>query len=359
MQIIMKKLLCILLFLSFISFLPALSQIDTIDIFYNKEDVRYNDLRLFESDSVLKFTLRFDITTFKRVRSDTMEFDAVLTYHISKTDSVNKNIKIKARGIMRLSYCDMPPIRLNFNKSNSTDDEFKDVNKIKLVTHCRLGNEENILKEFLVYKLYNVLTENSFRVRLARITYINTRKKSKPVNEFGFLIEPTDVLSKRLNAVEIKVQKLTQKNMQPDIVDKMAIFNYMVGNTDWSLPIRHNVVLFSQPRSPRPDLGIAVAYDFDYAGMVNADYAVPYPDLGIKTVRERRYLGVCRTKEEFLKTLKEFSDKENEFYKVINEFPLLKEKSKKDITNYLRGFFTGIEKGNSVLNSLLSGCIDF
>ncbi len=357
----MKNLLCLLPVLSLISFLPAFSQIDTIDIFYNREDTRNQDLKLFESDSVLKFTLRFDITTFRRVKSDTMEFDAVLTYHISKTDSINKNIKIKARGEMRRTYCDMPPIRLNFKESGSPDDEFRNIDKIKLVTHCRIGNEENTLREFLVYKLYNVLTENSYRVRLARITYINTnkKKKSKPINEYAFLIEPINILCKRLNAIELKTRKVTQKSIRPDIMDRMAIFNYMVGNTDWSLPIRHNVVILSQPGSPRPDLGIAIAFDFDYSGMVNADYAVPFEGLGIETVRERRYLGICRTEEEFLNALKEFSGKQNDFYKVINEFSLLKEKSKKDITNYLKGFFSGMEKGNPVLNNLRSGCIDF
>jgi hypothetical protein len=338
---------------------PAFGQKDTIDVFYNKEEILNKDLRLFENDDVLEFTLRFDIAAFKRLRSDTTELDAVLTYHISDTDSINKNIKLRARGIMRRSYCDMPPIRLNFKKSDSADDEFSNVNKIKLVTHCRLGNEDYTLREFLIYKLYNVLTENSYRVRLARINYINTKKQSKPINEFGFLIEPTDVLCQRINAVEVKTSKITQKNIRPDIIDRMAIFNYMIGNTDWSLPIRHNVVLFSQPKSPRPDLGIAVTYDFDYAGMVNADYAVPFPDLGIESVRERRYLGVCRTKDEFINALKEFSDKQNEFLKVINDFPYLKEKSKKDVINYLNGFFAGLGKGNNVLNNLLGGCIAF
>jgi hypothetical protein len=355
----MKNILFLLIFLSCISFLPAFSQNDTIDIFYNKEDTHNKDLRLFETDSILKFTLRFDITTFRRYKSDTLEFDAILTYHISETDSINKNIKLRARGIMRRQYCDMPPIRLNFKKSDSPDDEFRDIDKIKLVTHCRLGNEDIVLREFLVYKLFNVFTENSFRVRLARITYINTKKQSKPINEYAFLVEPIDALCKRINAVEVKTGKLTQKNIKPDIIDRMAIFNYMIGNTDWSLPIRHNVVLFSQPNSSRPDLGIAIAYDFDYAGMVNADYAVPWPDLGLKSVRERRYLGVCRTKEEFTSALKEFSEKQNEVYKVINEFPYLKEKSKKDITNYLKGFFSGIEKGNYILGKIQSECIDF
>jgi hypothetical protein len=355
----MKNTLYCLLFLFMISILPAFSQKDTIDVFYNKEDIKNKDLQLFESDDMLELTLRFDITTFKRVRSDTMELDAILTIHISETDSINKNIKVKARGEMRRSYCDMPPIRLNFKKSGLSDDEFSNVDKIKLVTHCKLGNEDYTLREFLAYKLYNVLTENSYRVRLAKINYINTKKQSKPINEFAFLIEPTDELCRRLKSTEVKGVKLTQKNMKPEMVDRMAIFNYMIGNSDWSLPILHNIIILSQPGSQRPDLGIPVAFDFDYSGMVNADYAVPFPDLGIETVRERRYLGVCRTKETFMNALKEFSDKKNELLKVINDFPFLKEKSKKDIVNYLSGFFSGIEKGNSVLNKIQGECIDF
>jgi hypothetical protein len=353
----MKNILLSLLILSVISTLPAFSQNDTIDVFYSKDEISNKDLKLFESDDVLELTLRFDITTFRRQRSDTSELEALLTIHFNKTDSINKNIKIRARGIMRRSYCDLPPIRLNLKKSDSPDDEFRNVDKIKLVTHCRPGNEDYLLREFLAYKLYNVLTEYSYRVRLARITYINTRKKNKPINEFAFLIEPNDALCRRLNIIEVENVKINQTMVQPDIMDRMAIFNYMIGNSDWSLPIRHNVVFLTSLRLQQSGLGIVIPYDFDYSGMVNADYAVPFEGLGINTVLERIYLGMCRDREVFTNALQEFSDKKEEFYRVINEFPYLRDKSKKWIINYLNGFLLNLDKKSFILIRIQSECI--
>ena len=325
----MRKYLLILPALFFGSLFHLFSQEDTLDILYNHEETAGHDLALFESDDILEMTLRFDITAFRRLRSDTAELDAHLTIYLSETDSIEKKIKVRARGYMRRTYCDMPPIRLNFKKSKDSVDEFRNVDKIKLVTHCKAGNEDYLLKEYLAYKLYNVLTDYSYRVRLARITYINTAKQSKPIREFAFLIEPNEALCIRMNLIEVKDTKITQRLVKPDVMDRMALFCYMIGNPDWSLPIRHNVTFFV-PNEINPDLrGIVIPYDFDYAGMVNANYAVPFENLGIKTVLERIYLGMCRKHEDFIKGLQEFSAHKDDFYLVINEFPFLSDKSKK------------------------------
>ena len=325
----LKKYLLILPALFFGSLFNLLSQEDTLDIFYNHEETTGHDLALFTSDDVLEMTLRFDITAFRRLRSDTTELDALLTIKLSETDSIDKKIKVRARGYMRRTYCDMPPIRLNFKKPKEPGDEFRNVDKIKLVTHCKAGNEEYLLKEYLAYKLYNVLTDYSYSVRLVRITYINTARTTKPIREFAFLIEPDDALCKRMNLIEVKDTKITQRLVKPDVMDRMALFCYMIGNPDWSLPIRHNVNFFV-PNEINPDSqGIAIPYDFDYAGMVNANYAVPFENLGIKTVLERIYLGMCRKREVFIEGLQEFSAHKDDFYRVINEFPFLSDKSKK------------------------------
>jgi hypothetical protein len=354
----MKKLYA-LFFLSGILTLPASGQKDTVDVTYKVRDTLNRNIRLFESDSLLKLTLRFDINAYKKERSDTVYQSAILTYHINKTDSINEQIKLRARGNLRRDYCDFPPIRLNFKKSDLANDEFVNINKLKLVTHCKLGNEEYTLKEYLIYKLYNILTENSFKVRLAQITYINTGKQSKPIRQFAFMIEPLEALCKRTNSVEVKLPNITQKHIKPEVMDRMAIFNYMIGNTDWSVPVKHNIVVLSQGGSDRPDLGIILPYDFDYAGLINADYAVPYEGLGLESVRERKYLGVCRDKEVFINDLREFNNKKEEFFKIINEFPYLKEKSKKVMTDYLNEFFAGIDKKNSLVYKLLQDCLVF
>jgi hypothetical protein len=253
----------------------------------------------------------------------------------------------------------MPPIRLNFVKSDTSSDIFRGIDKVKVVTYCRPGNGESVLSEYLVYRLYNLFTDYSFKVRLARITYINTNKKQKPLTEFAFFIEPMENLCERTGLVEITSMNLTQKNVRPEMMDRMAIFNYMIGNTDWSVPIHHNVVLMADPASAQSDLALIIPYDFDQAGLVGTKYAAPIENLPIKSVLERLYLGVCRSEEEFAKALVEFSDKKDDLCSEINEFPYLKESSRKRMIKYLNEFFSGINNKNTIVYKLRSECIDF
>lgn len=352
----MKRTLIILIaFSSFLS-LPAFSQNDSVDTMYAVEDTLQENSRLFDSDELLDISLRFDMTYYKRKKPNKDYLDAILTYYNSKTDSINKAIRVRSRGEFRRTFCDFPPLMLNFRMKDSIDGEFSRIDKLKMVTHCKTGNEEYLLKEYLIYKLYNVLSDYSYRVRLLRVNYINTFRKSKTLSQYAFVIEPNDVLAKRTNSVEVKTITLSQRNIKPEMIDRMAIFNYMIGNIDWALPNLHNVTVFSQAGSERPDLGIVVPYDFDYSGLVDADYAIPLESLGIKSVKERLYLGICRTSEEFLFALKEFPEKRDEFYKVIKEFPYLSEGSKKSMIGYLNEFFSKFDKRNSIVNSLLYSC---
>lgn len=355
----MKKTIIILIFLSGFFIKPAFSQNDSIIAPYAVRDTQNVNITLFDYDDLIEISLKFDITNYKRKRSDKEYLDAILTYHTSKTDSISKKIKLKARGEVRRSLCDFPPLLLNFKMKDSTGGEFSGIDKLKVVPYCKVGYEEYVLKEYLIYKLYNVLTDNSFRVRLLRIKYINTFKAGKPITQFGFALEPIKLLEKRTNSIEVKTANLTQKNIRPEMMDRFAIFNYMIGNTDWSVPIMHNVLVLSQGGSDRPDLGVIVPFDFDYSGLVNTDYSVPFAGLGITSVRDRRYLGICRSETVLINAMREFLDKKEEFYKVINEFPYLKEKSKKEMIFYLEQFFSGLDKQNTVVNKMLYECISF
>lgn len=355
----MKVFFTILLTLSDLLALPTFCQNDSIDNNYAIEDTLNEDYGLFDSSDLLEISLRFDITSYTRNRPDKEYLDAILTYYTGEKDSANKTIKVRSRGIFRRTYCDFPPLLLNFRMKDSSKGEFKRINKLKMVTQCKPGHEDYLLKEYLAYKLYNVLTDNSYRVRLLRVNYINTYKKTKPIREFAFVIEPTEFLTERTNSVEVKSSNLGSGNIKPEIMDRMAIFNYMIGNTDWSIHGLHNVVILSQSYSDRPDLGVIVPYDFDFSGLVNTNYSSPASQLDIKSVRDRFYFGPCRSEEVFLTALKEFSDKKEEFYKVIREFPYLGERSKKDIINYLDEFYDKFDKRNTIVYNLLNNCRRF
>lgn len=354
----MKRFLLLAIFFQLVIILPSRGQVDTVNIGVAITDTQYVRPTLFDSDDVLDISLAFDITRYKRIKSEDEYLDAMLTYFINKTDSVNKKIRIRARGnIRRTQICDFPPLMLNFKMKDSEGDEFAGINKLKIVPYCKKGYEQYILREYLCYKLYNVLTDSSLKARLFRIKYIDSAKlHKKPLVQYGFAIEPKSLYEKRTNTKEIEFSGMSQRNVIPEMLDRMAIFNYMIGNTDWSVPILHNVILYAPaPPAPADEIQI-VPYDFDYAGIVNTDYSVPFEALPIKTVRDRLYMAVCRTEEEFTKTVNKFVEKKDEFYRVINDCPYLNPSSKKDMIKYLDGFFAGVDKRNSLIRNLMNDC---
>ena len=279
-----------------------------------------------------------------------------MTYYASETDTIQKKIKLRARGNFRRTFCDFPPLRLNFNINDSADGVFGGIDKLKVVPHCRGGFEIYILKEYLIYKLYNALTDYSLRVRLMEISYFNTSRNSKPIKEYGFAIEPIELFEKRTGLMEYNSANLSQRNIKPDIMDLVAIFNYMIGNTDWSVPNQHNVQTFSQYESHYLSSGTLVPYDFDHAGLVNTFYAHPYKDLPIESVLDRYYLGMCRNDEDLIPSIKVFAGKKSEFYRIINEFPYLNAASKKEMINYLNSFFVKFDKRNTIVYEMLKSC---
>jgi len=154
-------------------------------------------------------------------------------------------------------------------------------------------------------------------------------------------------------------RKLTQREIRQDMLDRVAVFNYMIGNTDWSVPIHHNVILLQEKENPRPNDNLIVAYDFDYSGLVNTNYAVPFTDLPIEHVRQRLYMAVCRSEDRFIEILNEFAEKKDEFYSVVSSFPYLPEKTKVGMIKYLDEFYYGIDKRNSLVKKLRNDCLWF
>jgi hypothetical protein len=143
-------------------------------------------------------------------------------------------------------------------------------------------------------------------------------------------------------------------------MDRLALFNFMIGNYDWSIPGQHNIIVLKSLGFDPYGLGIAIPHDFDWTGLVNASYAVPAEIVGTDNVRERIFLGVCRSKEVYDKDLDLFSEKKEEFYRVINEFPYVNTQAKKDMTGYLDGFFDKLAgKRDMILYNLLNYCKKF
>ena len=324
-------------------------------------DSAFKSFRLFEEEKPIEISLRFDLSTYLRTKPREDYLKANITFHLSKTDSISKDIKLRTRGIFRNQYCAFSPIELNFKNANFGYTDLNAISKIKLVPECKSGseNEYYVLREYLVYKLFNILTDTSFRVRLLTINYIDTEKKRKPIKQSGFFIEPVEMLTARTNTLQVNLRTLNQKSIIPEIMDRVAIFNYMIGNYDWSVPGPHNIKVVKSLVVNAEQLGIAIPYDFDWTGIVNAAYAIPAENVGTETVRDRIFLGVCRTKEVYQKELAIFLQKKDEFYRVINEFPYLDQRERKDITDYLDGFFNQLTGRRDLAGILMETCKKF
>ncbi len=310
----------------------------------------------FSSENILKVSLRADFTKFwksaKKINPQTAEF----IFYTEDSIQISQQVEIKARGKNRLENCAYPPIKMVFPEK-SADSLNSTEFSLKMVAECKSGPKYSayLLKEYLCYKLYHFLTDTSFRVRLLELTYIDTgSKKHNERTVFAFFIENEKMLAKRLNVFFDKRKNLTQRSVEKGNILRLAMFHFMIGNFDWAVPTRQNLSLIYS-RLKRYEL-YAVPYDFDYCGLVNAEYAIPNEALGIETVTERIYLGECMPKEEYIPVIGYFDAKKSGFYELISGFDYLSERDKSQTLNYLDEFYQIIHSPIFYKKYILSTC---
>jgi len=315
-------------------------------------------LNFFESDEIVTLSLKFDLKKFIAEKEESKYHPAELAYYIDDSVFINKNVKLKSRGINRLENCYIPPYWLKVDdKSDDTLDDESFIKKVKVVSHCENTNTFNnyLLKEYLAYKIFNLITDYSFRVKLVKIKYIDTGRDNRVSEYWGFLVEPEDIMAERLYAYPIKMDNASYRLTDTLNTATMNIFQYMIGNTDYSISGRHNIKLIKSKDHTKLFL-IPIPYDFDYSGLVNTTYARPNPALGISHVTQRYYNGVCETDKVFLETLNRFKNKKDVVLNYIDSFPHLNSKNKKYVTKYIREFYEEIERDDFIEKKIRSVC---
>ncbi len=316
------------------------------------------ELGLFESDDLLELSLSMDMKKVIRdVGEDKSYHDAFISYTDQSGDSIVLPVEVRTRGHFRLDpiNCDFPPLMLNFDPDDIHNTLFEGMDKIKLVTHCRRNDyyEQCLLKEYLVYKLYNLFTAESYRARLAKVNYVDLSGKKNPVHKLAFFIEPTEHMASRNNCEIISIQKIHQESTHREKTLLLSIFQYMIGNTDWSVPSLHNIRLIKSDQFYSP---VAVPYDFDWCGLVNAPYAIPAPILEITSVTDRKFRGFCRPEDEFTDAFSIFREKKKEIYETCENVYYLTEKEYNKVIKYLDEFFLIIDNPRSVKNEFYNNC---
>ena len=293
---------------------------------------------LFTSHEVLDLTLEAEFVKLKADRGLESEYrPAILTLTADDGSSRAIDIKVKTRGHFRLETCRFPPLKVNLPKNSLGGTVFDGEDKIKLVNHCRDrdSSEQNVLEEYLAYRTYNVLTDNSFRVRLTRITYIDSRGEDDPVTRHAFFLEEKEAVADRVGGLMLEVPQAHPTKLSAEASARMALFQYMVGNTDWDMVYFHNVKLLRTNDGAH----VPVPYDFDFTGLVAASYATPDERLGLRTIKDRMYRGFCRPEVDFAAIYSEFTDLRPVIEEIYTGLDGLEEGKKEGALKYLEGFY--------------------
>jgi len=333
---------------------PLSGQYDDIPTFEDTIAV-YEDL--FDIEEPLTLTLKFDYKEFQKTKRNGEYHPAELTCHVSDSFRVAHNVRVKARGEWRRANCTMPPFWLNIRHAGIEAETLSDVIKVKVVTRCSTSKmyENYVLREYLMYRIFNLVSPYSFNTRLVKLKYVDTGRKDKVSEVWGFIIEPEAMMAERNMAMAIKNDKLSLATVNKEWMDRVAYFNYMVGMCDYSVTGRHNLKIVTLKEYGSTGF-IPVPYDFDYSGLVDAHYAIPGENLGIANVRERYYMGACRSEEVHEQTIRWLASFQDEITDLIRSFEYLEESERMDMIDYLDTYFEEAERKGFIDRSIDPTC---
>lgn len=302
---------------------------------------------LFDSDEILQLKLNGQLKELlnDRESQDPRYFPFHLSFVNEQGTEITIPVDLKARGHFRRmkANCSHPPLLIKFPGSGEqATTVFRDQHKLKLVMPC--AGEEYIVREWLVYKLYNLITPRSFKARLVKIQLTDERNK-KPVNPvYGILLEDEAHMASRNQATVVETKLRPQQTATGNFLT-MSVFQFLIGNTDWSVEYLQNIKLMSLQSGGAP---VPVAYDFDHAGLVGAPYAQPAEELQMSSVRERRYRGYCISDlSVFNPVLAEFNRVKADIYKLYTDCKLLEEKYIRSTLRYFDEFYATINNSKA------------
>jgi len=299
-----------------------------------------NAAPLFDQSDELSLSLTADFDTMFDDKDKAKQYPGRLSYDDTGSRKT-LDVMLEVRGNFRLETCQVPGLRLVF--PNKTEGLFAKQKKLKLVTQCRRKGDvyqDYLLQEYATYRAYEVLTENSYQTRLAMVTYTDTGSRNESWTNYGFFIEDTGRMAKRLGMKRVGDNRVSRNALLGPETNLFTIYQYFIGNTDFSLlkgegeeACCHNAKLLNN------GIGfIPVPYDFDLAGVINTRYAAPPVNLGIKRVTQRLYRGFCNNNEYVPATLAHINTNKSAIYAAFMD-ERIREKTRKKMMKFLDSFF--------------------
>lgn len=315
---------------------------------------------LFRTDDPLTVEITAPVSTLIRQRPEEEYLEGVFSFREPDGARRDLDIRVRARGKFRHRNCDFPPLTLNFNRSQVEGTLFDQQNKLKMVVHCKDSGRymQAVIREYLAYRILNILTDASFRARLLQVTWVDSDERRGRMARHAFLIEHKSRLGQRLGREEVDIVRTEVGSIQPDHLNLTSLFQFLIGNTDFSPIIGskteccHNYMLFGKGDDPM----LAIPYDFDYSGLVNAPYAMPEHGLGIENVRQRAYLGFCVNNGFVADSVSRLQASRDNLYALVADQPGLEPRERASITAYLDEFYAVVDDAGAVERQIIQKC---
>jgi hypothetical protein len=317
----------------------------------------YKSPPLFQEAKPLEITLVAPLNKLKkhRVGNERPYYPATVSY-VGDSGAVSIPVRVRVRGIWRRKNCDLPPIMVNFYKDSAKKTAFARLDRARLVLHCRNNDdfEQYVLQEYQLYRVQRLLTSYSLDVRLARVTYIDSEKKDTVAQRYGFLAEIDQELADRVGGKPVEIQGAGPDDLEPYENAFVGVWQYFVGNTDFSIRALHNVILLYKDPTHIP-----VAYDYDWSGAVNTRYARPNEIIGTRTVAQRVMRGLCAPPEQYEKVFALFKEKKDAIYALYSDSlaAALKPNVVKGTLKYFDEFYETINDPRAAKRNIVGACL--
>ncbi len=317
---------------------------------------------LFSDASVIDIRLSGPLRTLARDKKSPKRVEYPF---VPSVDGEDIPIRVRVRGKSRTIVCGFPPLRLRFPADGTSQTVFAGQDKLKLVTHCksnRKTSENNLLEEYTAYRIFNLISDTGYRVRLLRFHYEDTDGGLKHLDRpyYGFLIESDKELAARINGEVSSTSGVPYSRLNDNQTALVYVFQYLIGNSDWSF-IRgegedvccHNIHLIEKGGGPYP-----IPYDFDFSGLVNASYAKPNSIIGTKRVTQRIYRGYCKLPIDRVATaLEKIAALRESIMSLVEESPVAGGEDTDSRVRYIGYFFEEAENAAKLLRQFDGDCV--
>jgi hypothetical protein len=311
--------------------------------------------RLFSSDSVLTITIASDIKKYMGTRDSTAPW--LPARLILGADTLRIGLRPRGHFRRKSSTCSFPPVSVKFEK-DVKGTEFAKQKKLKLVTTCWPGQadyESYIPQEYLLYRVYNLITPVSFRARFVRVTYADTARPDRaPIVTTAFFVEDQDDMAARNAGKIIKAKNAGREDLDAATLADLSLFEFMIGNTDLSFAAEHNI-RFVQPAMIGAST-LVVPYDFDWSGVIGTRYARPDPSLPIHSVRERVWMSFCFTPADLAPAIAKFDSARAGVTALYTGNPLLDAKTAQGALAYFDAFYAVINDPKQLAKAIQRHC---